>query len=599
MRSRHVLQRTGYLKQLEADGTPEAEARLENLRELVSAAEDFSVESADPDSEPRTATELFLDQVALVSDVDGWDRRAERVSLMTVHSAKGLEFPFVYVVGLEEGIFPHAASSRDAAGLEEERRLFYVAMTRAMERLTLACARERRRYGTRTFGVPSRFLREIPAELIEGSLPRDQRGAPVGEPSLDYEHAQTEYDDGGAEIPKGMRVRHAVFGIGTVLEVSGTRAGAEAQGPLRPRRREDAAAALREPGARVTSIFEAARHGRALAHALDAFAVVPLLRTGLRLGLFEALRTPQSAAALAERLGLAPIWSSAWARNLHAQGWLQKKGDAYRLAPATSLARSTRRRRLAARAARSRGRHDGRTPRRAARPDEGRRAAGVRERRRGAAHGGDHAARRAARAARARVDPRRAPSAARARHRLRSRRLPGGSADALSRRDGPRHRDRARRSRRRRGAASQEADVTRRAEVLVGDFRTMELPRGTFDLILLNHNLHYFAPARARRAAAPREEPARRERRDRRADAGADRGHPAVAASVCRPAPRSSICCCARTRNLHGLPERGRGAPGAPRRRLRATGEVAVVPGGAVRFVWGSAARVADAKDGA
>jgi DNA helicase-2/ATP-dependent DNA helicase PcrA len=217
----HVLQRTGYLKQLEADGTPEAEARLENLRELVSAAEDFSVESADPDSEPRTATELFLDQVALVSDVDGWDRRAERVSLMTVHSAKGLEFPFVYVVGLEEGIFPHAASSRDAAGLEEERRLFYVAMTRAMERLTLACARERRRYGSRTFGVPSRFLREIPESLIEGSLPREQRGAPAGEASLDYEHAQTEYDETGSEIPKGMRVRHAVFGIGTVLDVQG------------------------------------------------------------------------------------------------------------------------------------------------------------------------------------------------------------------------------------------------------------------------------------------------------------------------------------------------------------------------------------------
>lgn len=217
----HVLQRTGYLKQLEADATPEAEARLENLRELVSAAEDFSAESADPDSEPRSATELFLDQVALVADVDGWDRRAERVSLMTVHSAKGLEFPFVYVVGLEEGIFPHAASSRDAAGLEEERRLCYVAMTRAMERLTLTCARERRRYGTRTFGVPSRFLREIPEELIEGTLSRDTRSAPSGEHALDYEHAQTEYDEGGTEIPKGMRVRHAVFGPGTVLEVSG------------------------------------------------------------------------------------------------------------------------------------------------------------------------------------------------------------------------------------------------------------------------------------------------------------------------------------------------------------------------------------------
>ena len=215
-----VLQRTGYLKALEADATPEAEARLENLRELVSAAEDFAVESADPEAEPRSATELFLDQVALVSDVDGWDRRAERVSLMTVHSAKGLEFPFVYVVGLEEGIFPHAASVRDGAGLEEERRLFYVAMTRAMERLTLVCARERRRYGSRTFGVPSRFLREIPETLIEGSLPRE-RSAPIGEPSLDYEHAQTAYDDTGSETPKGMRVRHAVFGLGTVLDVQG------------------------------------------------------------------------------------------------------------------------------------------------------------------------------------------------------------------------------------------------------------------------------------------------------------------------------------------------------------------------------------------
>jgi DNA helicase-2/ATP-dependent DNA helicase PcrA len=217
-----VLQKSGYLRALEAEGTPEAETRLENLRELVAAAEDFAVESAAPGEVERSANELFLDQVALVSDVDDWDRRADRVSLMTAHSAKGLEFPLVFLVGLEEGIFPHAASARDAAGVEEERRLFYVGMTRAMERLTLACARERRRFGTRTFGVPSRFLYEIPGELVEGALPGGRRApAPAGEPQLDYDYAHAEYDDGGAEIPKGMRVRHPVFGTGSVVEVSG------------------------------------------------------------------------------------------------------------------------------------------------------------------------------------------------------------------------------------------------------------------------------------------------------------------------------------------------------------------------------------------
>jgi DNA helicase-2/ATP-dependent DNA helicase PcrA len=216
----HVLRRSGYLRALEADGTPEAETRLENLRELVAAAEDFTVESAAPGEEERSALELFLDQVALVSDVDGWDRRAERVSLMTAHAAKGLEFPIVFLAGLEEGVFPHAASSRDAAGVEEERRLFYVGMTRAMERLTLTCARERRRYGSRTFGVPSRFLREIPEEWVEGALPSARR-APAAEPALDYDYAQAEYDEGGGEVPKGVRVRHPVFGLGTVIETTG------------------------------------------------------------------------------------------------------------------------------------------------------------------------------------------------------------------------------------------------------------------------------------------------------------------------------------------------------------------------------------------
>ena len=161
-----VLERSGYLRALETEATPEAQARLENLRELLLGAEDFAVANAEsPDG--RSPLEQFLDQVALVSDLDSAELRDDRVSLMTVHSAKGLEFPVVFVVGMEEGVFPHQASSHDPRALEEERRLCYVAMTRAMERLTLTWAHERRRYGSRSFGTPSRFLREIPAGLVE------------------------------------------------------------------------------------------------------------------------------------------------------------------------------------------------------------------------------------------------------------------------------------------------------------------------------------------------------------------------------------------------------------------------------------------------
>jgi DNA helicase-2/ATP-dependent DNA helicase PcrA len=220
-----VLERSGYLRALETEATPEAEARLENLRELLLGAEDFSAADAE-DADGRSALEQFLDQVALVSDLDSAELRDDRVSLMTVHSAKGLEFPVVYVVGLEEGIFPHQASSQDPRALEEERRLCYVAMTRAMERLTLCWAHERRRYGSRSFGTPSRFLREIPAELIE------RLGAPSFEtrdadrPAYDYSYDQrpSRAGEGGDEagVVRGMRVRHPIFGAGTVLEVSGS-----------------------------------------------------------------------------------------------------------------------------------------------------------------------------------------------------------------------------------------------------------------------------------------------------------------------------------------------------------------------------------------
>src|SRR4030095_8158919 len=155
-----LIDRTGYIKQLEAEDTPEAFSRIENLRELVNAA---------MDSKDRgEALEQFLDHAALVSDADGYDESA-RITLMTLHSAKGLEFPLVFLCGLEEGLFPHSRTLLEMDDIEEERRLCYVGMTRAMDQLIITRAVYRRRYGTDMpeASVPSRFLEEIPSELPE------------------------------------------------------------------------------------------------------------------------------------------------------------------------------------------------------------------------------------------------------------------------------------------------------------------------------------------------------------------------------------------------------------------------------------------------
>ena len=155
-----VIERTGYRQMLEAEGTPESESRLGNLEELVSAAADAA--------ERGDTLQEFLDTAALVSDADDIDENA-RVSLLTMHNAKGLEFPVVFIAGMEEGLFPHSRSIHDEAMLEEERRLCYVAMTRAMRRLYLTSARYRRKYGGAPLEPcqPSRFLDEIPANLLE------------------------------------------------------------------------------------------------------------------------------------------------------------------------------------------------------------------------------------------------------------------------------------------------------------------------------------------------------------------------------------------------------------------------------------------------
>jgi DNA helicase II / ATP-dependent DNA helicase PcrA len=155
-----LIDRTGYIKQLEAEDTPEALSRIENLRELVNAA---------MDSRDRGETlNEFLDHAALVSDADQYDETA-RITLMSLHAAKGLEFPLVFLAGMEEGLFPHSRTLLDPNDIEEERRLCYVGMTRAMDTLIISRARYRRRYGTDMpeAGVPSRFLEEVPRELVQ------------------------------------------------------------------------------------------------------------------------------------------------------------------------------------------------------------------------------------------------------------------------------------------------------------------------------------------------------------------------------------------------------------------------------------------------
>jgi len=262
-----LFDRTGYIKQLEQEDTPEALARIENLRELVNAA---------MDSRDRGETlNEFLDHAALVSEADDYDENA-RITLMTLHAAKGLEFPLVFLVGLEEGLFPHSRTLLAPDDIEEERRLCYVGMTRAMDKLILTRARYRRRYATNMPepGIPSRFLEEIPHELLQdlGSPRRSsyserddfggnrhypyededqrpqysrttQRGSYTGQTynSIDniaeffasrgkkFERPkmQVEAPTGGAGFRAGQRVRHPKYGEGTVYKREGDGADAK------------------------------------------------------------------------------------------------------------------------------------------------------------------------------------------------------------------------------------------------------------------------------------------------------------------------------------------------------------------------------------
>jgi DNA helicase-2/ATP-dependent DNA helicase PcrA len=183
-----LLDRTGYVTELEEEKTPDALARIENLRELVNAAMDSR-------DRGETLTE-FLDHAALVSDVDAYDPRGQ-VTLMTLHSAKGLEFNLVFLIGMEEGLFPHSRTFNDPPEMEEERRLCYVGMTRAMDHLVLSRALYRRRYGTDMpeSSVPSRFLQEIPFHLLQDLGSPRRVSSTVAEPDEVYAEKHYNYED--------------------------------------------------------------------------------------------------------------------------------------------------------------------------------------------------------------------------------------------------------------------------------------------------------------------------------------------------------------------------------------------------------------------
>jgi DNA helicase II / ATP-dependent DNA helicase PcrA len=203
-----VLEDSGYVRELLTQGTDEATERLQNVQELVNAATQFQEDTEEP------TLEAFLSTTALSSDLDKLDDSAA-VALMTLHSSKGLEFPIVFLVGLEEGLFPNYRSLNDPASLEEERRLCYVGITRAQEVLHISYARERRLYGSREPAIASQFLGELPQELLQSNLKRTVRRQTANpKPTLTAEGLPQTWT-------VGEQVLHGKFGIGEITHVFG------------------------------------------------------------------------------------------------------------------------------------------------------------------------------------------------------------------------------------------------------------------------------------------------------------------------------------------------------------------------------------------
>ena len=221
-----ILDRTSYLAQLEESTDPQDQARAENIGELLSVAKDFQ------DTNPTGTVEDFLEQVALVNDVDSFEQEESKVTLMTLHAAKGLEFPIVFLGGLEEGLFPHSRTLMNPEEIEEERRLAYVGITRAEKELYISNATTRTVFGRTSSYLPSRFIDEIPAELVDGlrakrripddikpTVPRHMSEAsrPVTKPIIRNEVI--------ADWKVGDTAIHSKWGNGKVVNVSGEGAG--------------------------------------------------------------------------------------------------------------------------------------------------------------------------------------------------------------------------------------------------------------------------------------------------------------------------------------------------------------------------------------
>ncbi len=212
---KHVFELTGYKKMLD-DGSVEGEARLENIRELISVAHKYD------NLDPGTSLNIFLEEVSLIADIDNMDDEDNAVTLMTVHSAKGLEFPYVFIAGLEEGIFPHNRSLLDRSQLEEERRLMYVAMTRAKDKLYLLHAKQRMLYGESRSNSPSQFLNDIDPALIMTAVGSESARPHVSLSDIGDTPVPIETDAGvEIELDTGDRVSHNVFGNGIVIDVTG------------------------------------------------------------------------------------------------------------------------------------------------------------------------------------------------------------------------------------------------------------------------------------------------------------------------------------------------------------------------------------------
>lgn len=225
-----VLNDTGYIAALDAERTIEAMGRAENLKELLSVAAEFEDsnlgtvigDAAWDEMSNQRRVEVFLETTALVSDVDEWDEGGGAVTLMTLHTAKGLEFPAVFVVGMEEGVFPHMRTLGEPHELEEERRLAYVGITRAQDKLFLTSAASRMLYGATSYNRRSRFLDEIPSGLLERAAKRKRRRS--SERTTGPRTTVT-----SSEIAAGDRIRHDKWGLGTVREIIGEGDRAEAE----------------------------------------------------------------------------------------------------------------------------------------------------------------------------------------------------------------------------------------------------------------------------------------------------------------------------------------------------------------------------------